>query len=350
MGIPLPRSVYLSRRLVGILPTIPQFSYISRMDLEQLKERNRELHILNTIAHQLNREVSLDKALAVTLQHSVELLGMQTGWIWLTHPGSNAVYLAASFNLPLAFRQHPERLSGWCYCIDKYLANNLENAANISEITCSRLKDLEEGTDGLRYHASVPLYAQTDKIGIMNVVSSQSQELSEAQLELLYTIGDLLCIAIDRARRYDQSYQAGAIEERQRLAQRLEDSLLSGLENLQQQLATYSSDDTTLSAIRQLAEQQVQLARNTLNALGPPSDREPKSKQPLIYPYTPLTEREMEVLNLLKAGKTNKAIAAELFLSERTVKFHVSAILSKLNATNRTDAVQIAVKGGLVKL
>lgn len=319
------------------------------MDLEQLKARNRELHILNTIAHQLNREVSLDKALAVTLQHSVELLGMQTGWIWLTHPGSNAVYLATSFNLPPAFRQHPERLSGWCYCIDKYLANNLESAANISEITCSRLKDLEEGTDGLRYHASVPLYSQTDKIGIMNVVSSQSQELSESQLELLYTIGDLLCIAIDRARRYDQSHQSGVLEERQRLAQRLQDSLIAGLEHLQQQLNTYSSKDSDLNELRQLLTQQIDLARNTIQALGVATEDKPKSKPPLIYPFTPLTEREMEVLNLLKAGKTNKAIAAELFLSERTVKFHVSAILSKLNASNRTDAVQIAVKGGLVQ-
>lgn len=64
----------------------------------------------------------------------------------------------------------------------------------------------------------------------------------------------------------------------------------------------------------------------------------------------PLTERENEVLQRVAKGKPNKEIAAELFITERTVKFYVSAILSKLNATNRTEAVAIAAQRGLVNL
>ena len=64
----------------------------------------------------------------------------------------------------------------------------------------------------------------------------------------------------------------------------------------------------------------------------------------------PLTEREMEVLRLLAQGDSNKEIAAALFISERTVKYHVSSILGKLNADNRTEAVTIAAQHGLVKL
>jgi DNA-binding NarL/FixJ family response regulator len=62
-----------------------------------------------------------------------------------------------------------------------------------------------------------------------------------------------------------------------------------------------------------------------------------------------LTEREQDVLRLLAEGKPNKEIAAELFISQRTVKFHVSAILSKLGAGNRTEAVRLAVQRGLVR-
>lgn len=63
-----------------------------------------------------------------------------------------------------------------------------------------------------------------------------------------------------------------------------------------------------------------------------------------------LTAREMEVLELLGTGKTNKEIGADLFITERTVKFYVSAILGKLNASNRTEAVTIAVQRGIISL
>ncbi len=63
-----------------------------------------------------------------------------------------------------------------------------------------------------------------------------------------------------------------------------------------------------------------------------------------------LTPREVEVLQLIAQGKSNKQIAAALVITERTCKFHVSSILSKLGAANRTEAVKIAAQRGLVKL
>ena len=67
-------------------------------------------------------------------------------------------------------------------------------------------------------------------------------------------------------------------------------------------------------------------------------------------PYEPLTERELEVLKLLAQGMPNKEIAAQLVISERTAKFHVSSIMGKLGATNRTEAVSLAAQKGLITL
>jgi DNA-binding NarL/FixJ family response regulator len=63
-----------------------------------------------------------------------------------------------------------------------------------------------------------------------------------------------------------------------------------------------------------------------------------------------LTPREIEVLRWMAQGQANKQIAARLGISERTVKFHVSAIFRKLDVTNRTEAVTIAAQRGIINL
>ena len=64
----------------------------------------------------------------------------------------------------------------------------------------------------------------------------------------------------------------------------------------------------------------------------------------------PLTPREIEVHALLSQGLQNKEISARLFISERTVKFHVSSLMHKLGADNRTETVTIAAQRGLIQL
>lgn len=63
-----------------------------------------------------------------------------------------------------------------------------------------------------------------------------------------------------------------------------------------------------------------------------------------------LTTRETEVLRLIARGRQNKEIALELSISQRTVKFHVTALLQKLGAGNRTELVTLAAQRGLVTL
>ncbi len=61
-----------------------------------------------------------------------------------------------------------------------------------------------------------------------------------------------------------------------------------------------------------------------------------------------LTPREMDVLRLLAEGLPNRKIGERLSINERTVKYHVAAILAKLEAANRTEAVMRAIERGLI--
>jgi DNA-binding NarL/FixJ family response regulator len=99
--------------------------------------------------------------------------------------------------------------------------------------------------------------------------------------------------------------------------------------------------DALVQAIKAAAEGQVQLSPQAAARL----------MREVRVPHSPeeLTEREVDVLRLLAQGKSNKEIAYALSIGEKTVKTHVSNILSKLNVSSRTQAALHAVRIGLVE-
>jgi two-component system NarL family sensor kinase len=236
-------------------------------DADTLKRRNRELSILNTIARELNSSVDLEQALQATLSQVAALLELHTCWIWLLHEQTGRPYLAAAQRLPPALAGAPQRMEGSCYCLDVFIEGDMSSAANINVVTCSRLKGLVDGTDGLRYHASIPLYAHGRRLGVLNVASADWRELSGDDLRLLYIVGDLVGIAIERARLFAASARIGALEERNRLAREIHDTLAQGLTAITLQL---ESADALLEAAehgersRTSVQRALELTRATL--------------------------------------------------------------------------------------
>jgi DNA-binding NarL/FixJ family response regulator len=308
---------------------------------------------LYEIASALNKEFSLHSALKKALEKTVQLLELETGWIWLMQ-GDRSVYLAASYNLPPALKDHPEHLSGKCYCIEKYLSNHLDKARNVSEITCTRLGKLISGTRDLKFHASIPINISNQKVGLINLVSKELQQLNDKQLSVLNTISELIAIAIQRTQAQD-ACQVHISKSDTPVLEVLSRIFKPGLEDLITNLteAKYFLENrlpgalesiyASLSSTEQL-QYQLSLMLNESAESLPSKERDKK----FHYPTSPLTERELEILAFVKKGYTNKQIAAALFISERTVKFHITSILSKLFANTRTEAVDIALKRGLI--
>jgi DNA-binding NarL/FixJ family response regulator len=124
-------------------------------------------------------------------------------------------------------------------------------------------------------------------------------------------------------------------------------------------LTTYKGDARVLSALRSGA--QAYLLKSTLRRELLDTIRAVYKGQKRIPPDVAaqlaehaaddqLTFRELEVLRLIAAGKANKLIASDLAITEETVKGHVKNILSKLGASDRTHAVTIALKRGIIEL
>ena len=217
-----------------------------------LLRSNRELAVLYTIAGHLNRKIDVHEALQEVLAQVTNLLGMQTGWVWLLDQQGEP-YLAAAQSLPPYLADHPERMTGYCLCLDTFMDGCLEGASNIDVFRCSRLKNAERDSDptswGLRFHASVPIYAGAVPLGVLNVASEDWRELLPEELQLLHIIGDQIGLAIQRARLSAEHTLAAArlatIEERNRLAREIHDTLAQGLAAITLQLETADALGTT---------------------------------------------------------------------------------------------------------
>ena len=199
---------------------------------------DRDLGILNALAQALSQSLDLAQVLHTALDKVAELLELETGWVWLLDERTGASRLAAARELPPGLVEHPELMEGACYCLNTYRAGDLRGAANVNVVWCSRLEKLVEGTNELQCHASIPLYADDRKLGILNVASRDWRELSDDELNLLYTVGALVSLAIERTRLAATTAQLAALEERNRLAREIHDTLAQSLAAISMQLET----------------------------------------------------------------------------------------------------------------
>jgi two-component system, NarL family, sensor kinase len=319
-----------------------------------VQRRLEELSTLNSILEVLNQKADFNEALQKALEKLVKLLKLTTGWVFLTDmvegesdAKRGTLSLAASVGLPPALAAKNEKClrEGGCKCQWYFRAGELDKGVNI--VDCSRLETAKGNKGGLEVHASMPLLTDEGPVGILNLASPGRDIFDEETLKFLTAIGRALGLAFRRAKLqadYVREREAIAkLEERARLARDIRQSVSQLLS-----AATSSLQSAKEEAVKEITEREAALERSA--TLVTTSLAELNTLEALLQPapsLQALTPKEREVLGLIAKGLSNKAIAKELNVAEKTVKTHVSSVLSKLNLKSRTKAALWAKENGL---
>ncbi len=175
---------------------------------KELAHSNQVLQGLYRIAEGLNHAVSEREVAEVALERAMEVPGVRAGWICMRE-GESGFRLVAMRNLPPAFTV-PGVLDGDCACRKQLLSGKLDSVSNIIE--CERFTKAKGDTQGLRYHAIVPLWLGECTVGLMNLVGPKEGLFDEEELKVLHGVGNQVAVAMERARLHEHLEQL--VEER----------------------------------------------------------------------------------------------------------------------------------------
>jgi serine phosphatase RsbU (regulator of sigma subunit) len=191
---------------------------MNRKKMTSQTELIEDLNKLNQIAIVLNRAVDVRSALNETLPRLVKLMGLETGWVFVHDESDESKWcgrgytLAAHYNLPPAMDpQNPDAWYGGCDC--QGLCNKGKLGQAYNEVRCSRLAKLSGDRQGLTVHASTPLYAADQVLGILNVAAPDWSAFSPRNLALLTNVGNQMGVALERARLFDMVREQRVLEQ-----------------------------------------------------------------------------------------------------------------------------------------
>ncbi|MEZ4518287.1 MAG: GAF domain-containing protein [Chloroflexota bacterium] len=180
--------------------------------METEAELIHDLETLNEIVQTLNQSVDMQGALDRSLGRLLELMGLETGWVFMVDPlstdrwGGRGFRLAAHQNLPPGMAvTRPEAWDKDCDCQELCLKGELAEACN--EVHCSRLGSISGDRRNLTVHASVPLRSGNQIMGILNVAATDWSAFTPRALALLSNVGAQMGIAIERSRLFDLTQQ-----------------------------------------------------------------------------------------------------------------------------------------------
>lgn len=196
--------------------------------------RLQRLASLNAIGDVLNAAPTFEEAAPEALRRLLPRVGVSTAWLFLsnveegdTHEGTFRLVAASGVPPALAADDAAALRGPGCECQTMLKRGRLDRGINM--VTCSRLRDATGDKGGLKIHASVPLLGRAGPVGILNLAAPGEDRFDDETLAFLAAVGRQLAVSFERSRllaeRTEHVRYTAALEERQRLAQQMHDSL-----------------------------------------------------------------------------------------------------------------------------
>ena len=254
---------------------------------DDLARTNRRLTAINHVMLAAERQAEIHDVLYAILQSIVEIVNLQTGWVYLRDPERDTFHLASWYRVPaslesLLLHQANDKL---CYCQQALLDETLTE--DVCDRHCERLA-LPDDAGLQRQHHSIPIKARGQKYGVVNLLCRQGQTLSEEDQDLLTDVGiqisEIVANAWLRLKLEEKELARQALleslveaqeEERRRLARELHDGAGQMLTSLLVRIKTLErkspSPDTQreLEALLEMVSETIEHIRELSHRLRP---------------------------------------------------------------------------------
>jgi signal transduction histidine kinase len=202
---------------------------------EELKKQVQSLRALNRVALTVSQSLVLDDVLNNTLDAVVQVVETDTAWVYLLAEGETTLRLRAHRGFSPRFaRQVAEQEVG--IGVDGWVAQTGEPLL-IEDVNRAPPQPLLTSIgEGLRSFAAVPLRAKEDIVGTLGVATRGDRRFTDDEVNLLSAIGGQVGLAVENARLCRRSRQTAILDERNRMAREIHDSLAQGLTGIIVQL------------------------------------------------------------------------------------------------------------------
>jgi len=190
--------------------------------------RTQELGVLNTLAVVVSRSAGLEEVLGDALDQALAIMGMEKGQAFTLDEQTQCLRLVAYRGLSEELAEHSARLSLDVGTSGLAARERRPVFRLVRDYPDGTLKDLVQ-REGLELVISTPLMVKERTVGAIDLGSSVVREITPDELTLLAAIGHQIGVAVENARLYEQAQQLAVIEERNRLARDLHDSVMQAL-------------------------------------------------------------------------------------------------------------------------